>query len=235
MKKLFPVFFVLAICCSLIVSCSKEPTDPIDRSFSNAGFTKIDAGDQHRITITRGTSFSIVARGEERDINDLLVQNSGDLLKIEYNRYKPNRKRVNLTITMPSLEGVMLAGQSQATISGFSETVPVTLNVSGQAACWINVNAPKFFAQASGQSKIEFLGGSSTGLETNASGQSEILAYGLMPVVTATAIATGQSTIKLKVGNSLNADASGQSRIYYQGNPPIKNIIQTGSARIIQE
>ncbi|MBP6214761.1 MAG: DUF2807 domain-containing protein [Chitinophagaceae bacterium] len=235
MKKFFPVFFVFAICFSLIVSCSKEPTDPIDRSFSNAGFTKIDAGDQHRITITRGTSFSIVARGEERDINDLLVQNSGDLLKIEYNRYKPNRKRVNLTITMPSLEGVMLAGQSQATISGFSETVPVTLNVSGQAACWINVNAPKFFAQASGQSKIEFLGGSSTGLESNASGQSEILAYGLMPVITATAIATGQSTIKLKVGNSLNADASGQSRIYYQGNPPIKNIIQTGSARIIQE
>ena len=235
MKKLFPVFFVFAICCTLIVSCSKEPIDPIVRSFSNAGFTKIDAGDQHRFSITSGTSFSIVARGEERDINDLLVQNAGDLLKIEYNRYKPNRKRVTFTITMPSLEGVMLAGQSQATISGFSETIPVTLNMSGQAACWIHINAPKFFAQASGQSKIEFLGGSSTGLETNASGQSEILAYGLMPVVTATAIATGQSTIKLKVGNSLNADASGQSRIYYQGNPPIKNIIQTGSARIIQE
>ena len=45
MKKFFPVFFVFAICFSLIVSCSKEPTDPIDRSFSNAGFTKIDAGD----------------------------------------------------------------------------------------------------------------------------------------------------------------------------------------------
>ena len=235
MKVISKVFFGLVAGLFLFTACSKEPSNPIERSYSNIDFKKIDAGDQHRLTITKGTGFSIIARGEERDVNDLVIRVIDSSLKIEYNRYKSNRKRVYFTITLPSLEGLVLSGQSEATVSGFSETDLVNLVVSGQSACWINMNAPKFKLLASGQSKIEFQGGVATGFEGEASGQSEILAYGLSPVVFAEVTATGQSTIKVRVGNSLKANASGQSRIYYRGDPLITQIVSTGNSRVIKE
>ena len=235
MKALTKTFFGIIAAMLLFTACSKEPSNPIERSYSNIDFNKIDAGDQHRLTITKGTGFSIIARGEERDVNDLVIRVIDSSLKIEYNRYKSNRKRVYFTITLPSLEGLVLSGQSEATVSGFSETDLVNLVVSGQSACWINMNAPKFKLLASGQSKIEFQGGVATGFEGEASGQSEILAYGLSPVVFAEVTATGQSTIKVRVGNSFKANASGQSRIYYRGDPLITQIVSTGDSRIIKE
>jgi hypothetical protein len=235
MKALSRTFLGIMAGLFLFTACSKEPSNPIERSYSNIDFKKIEAGDQHQLTITKGTAFSIIARGEERDINDLVIRVIDSSLKIEYNRYKSNRKRVYFTIALPSLKGFVLSGQSQATVSGFSETDLVNLVVSGQSACWINMNAPKFKLLASGQSKIEFQGGTATGFEAEASGQSEILAYGLSTVVFAEATATGQSTIKVKVGNSFKANASGQSRIYYQGDPLITQIVSTGDSRIIKE
>lgn len=216
-------------------ACSKEPHNPVDRDFTNSGFKKIDAGDISRLTISPGTVFSIHARGEKRDIDDLVLQNTGDTLRIRFNQYKPNRKIVYFTITQPSFEGINLSGQSEAIVGGFSETNPVRLTVSGQSACWINIEAPIFLTEASGQSKIEFQGGHATGLEADASGQSSIFAYGLMPVVMARVTATGQSIIKVKVGNNLRATASGQSRIYYQGTPLLSTISETGQAKVIQE
>lgn len=235
MKALTKTFFGIIAAMLLFTACSKEPSNPIERSYSNIDFNKIDAGDQHRLTITKGTGFSIIARGEERDINDLVIRVIDSSLKIEYSRYKSNRKRVYFTITLPSLEGLVLSGQSEGTVSGFSETDLVNLAVSGQSACWVNMSAPKFNLLASGQSKIEFQGGTATGFEAEASGQSQILAYGLSTVVFAEVIATGQSTIKVKVGNSFKANASGQSSIYYRGDPLITQIVSSGDSRIIKE
>lgn len=235
MKKAVTGIILLVSCIVILLSCSKEPENAIERNYQHVNFNKIEAGNQHRFAITKGTSYAIHARGEERDINDLVLSVTDSSLKIGYDHYRSNRKRVYFTITLPSIEGLVLAGQSEATLSGFAETDLVNFNISGQSACWVNMSAPKFLLQASGQSKIEFQGGTATGFEADASGQSEILAYGLSTVVSADVTATGQSTIKIKVGNIFTANASGQSRIYYQGDPLIKNIIQTGDSRVIQE
>lgn len=235
MKKTITGIILLVSFTVILPSCSKEPENAIERNYNYADFNKIEAGNQHRFTITKGTSYSILARGEERDINDLVLSITDSSLKIEYDHYRPNRKRVYFTITLPSIEGLVLSGQSEATLAGFAETDMVSFNISGQSACRVNMSAPKFLLQASGQAKIEFQGGTATGFEADASGQSEILGYGLSTVVAADVTATGQSAIKVKVGNIFTANASGQSRIYYQGNPLIKNIIQTGDSRVIQE
>lgn len=216
-------------------SCSKEPNNPITRDFPETGFNKIDAGNQHRLTITKGQIFSILATGEERDINELILQKNGTELKVLYSKYRSNRKYVYLNIILPSLRGLKLSGQAEAAISGFSESGDAGFNITGQSTCKVNMTSPAFDLIASGQSKIEFLGGSSSVLLSDASGQSEILTYNLNTVDTAIAVATGQSKIKLKVNNSLTAEASGQSRIYYRGSPTQKSITQTGQAKVIQD
>ncbi|HEX4877344.1 MAG TPA: DUF2807 domain-containing protein [Chitinophagaceae bacterium] len=235
MKIIVKCFSLLYLSAILFCSCTKEPDNPVTKNFIVSDYKKVETGDQHRITITRGSGFSVVAKGEQRDINELIVRVNNGILKFEYNQYRANRKRVYLTITLPSLEGINLSGQSEATVSGFAETNLVQLNVSGQSACWVNMNAPKFLLEASGQSKIEFQGGTSTGFQGYASGQSEILAYGLSTVVSADVTAEGQSVIKVKVGNIFKANASGQSRIYYQGDPLISQITATGDAKVVKQ
>lgn len=219
----------------LISSCSKEPRNPVTRNISESGFQKIEAGNQFHFTITKGNSFSILATGEERDLNDLVFINDGTELSIRYGNYRNNRKIVYFTVSMPSLTGLNISGQSQTTISGFAETNVTKLQVSGQSSCNVSMSSPEFILLASGQSKINFQNGNTSVLGADASDQSEILTYNLISVDTAHAIATGQSTIKLNVNNSFTADASGQSRIYYKGAPVIKNITQTGQAKVIKE
>ncbi|HMU44813.1 MAG TPA: head GIN domain-containing protein [Chitinophagaceae bacterium] len=219
----------------LISSCSKEPRNPVTRSISESGFQKIEAGNQFHFTIAKGNSFLITATGEERDLNDLVFVNDGTELSISYSDHRNNRRIVYFTVSMPSLTGLNISGQSEATVSGFTETEIAKLQVSGQSSCNVSMSSPKFILLASGQSKINFQSGNTSVLEADASGQSEIMTYGLISVDTATVVAAGQSTIKLNVNNSFTADASGQSRIYYKGTPSTKNITQTGQAKVIKE
>jgi hypothetical protein len=235
MKHLFRLVPLLTLFSVFLVSCSKDPSNPIDRTYSNNDFNVVEAGEQFRFTFTPGPAFSIRASGEERDISDLVLANVSNKLLVEYRNFKLNRKIVRFVITMPSLEGVILSGQAQAQINGFVETAPVSFYASGQSAVWANINAPRFILDATGQSKIEFQGGAATSLQIDASGQSTVNTYSMQPVVSAAAVATGQSTIKIKVGNQLFANATGQSRIFYQGDPPVKNISETGQARVIKE
>lgn len=225
----------IAIIGILFFSCSKEPRSSVSRNIVESGFQKIEAGNQFYFTMTKGNSFLITATGKERDLNDLVFVNDGTELSIRYNDHRNNRKIIYFTVSMPSLTGLNISGQSEATISGFTETGVTKLQVSGQSSCNVSMSSPKFILLASGQSKINFQYGNTSVLEVDAGSQSEIMTYGLIAVDTATAIAAGQSIIKLNVNSSFTADASGQSRVHYKGTPSIKNITQTGQAKVIKE
>jgi hypothetical protein len=233
MKKIYAAVLLSAVI-FFTASCSKEPVNPIEKNFPNTGFTKLKAGYQFIITIAKGTAFSIKANGDETDINDLVMNENGDKLSITYSRCKSNRKRMRLNITMPSFLAGEFSSQSHTDITGFTESKPIVLFLSGQSEAGINCSAPGYAVNVSGQSKIELQGGSGDTINGEASEQSSIVSYGFS-VVSASVKATGQSTIKIKVTTSLTADASGQSSIYYQGNPPQKNITQSGGSKVIQE
>jgi hypothetical protein len=234
MKRIFMAGLMLALLAPvLLISCKKECNDAVERDFTFSGFTKIDAGNMFHFNITRGSSFAIRAKGCDDDLNDLVMKVENGTLKMEYSRYEVDRKRVNFNVTMPVFEGAVFSGQSKAWITGFNPVVPVNLNVSGQAFASFNGTGSDFFLRTSGQSKIEMTG-TATNIDADASGQSEIYAYP-MSATNARADATGQSTIKVKVSASLTAAASGQSKIYYQGNPPVKNITSTGQSKVIAE
>lgn len=219
---------------SLGSSCSKEPQDPIEKVWNITDFTGIEAGHQLRFTIQAGATYSIRASGEPRDINELVVQKNGSRLVWDYSIYRSNRKRVYVTITLPSLLYLELGGQATATVDNFTEMVPVQIRMGGQTRCWWVSSAPKYSALVEGQSEIQFQGGTTQELSLTATGQSVIHAYSLpAPVVMASA--SGQSAIRTRVTQQLTADASGQSRIYYKGNPPVRNIVSSGQSSVIAE
>ena len=65
MKKAVTGIILLVSCIVILLSCSKEPENAIERNYQHVNFNKIEAGNQHRFAITKGTSYAIHARGEE--------------------------------------------------------------------------------------------------------------------------------------------------------------------------
>ena len=192
------------------------------------------AGDDHEIIIIKGAVFSVRAKGEASDLNDLRMQVNDGTLKIDYPYYENYRKRAHIIITMPELSGVEFSGAAFGNISGFLQSVSLTVNLSGSADFNITTNTALVDADVSGTSTLT-INGSAASVVTNISGQAQYNGYGLTATDNVFVKVTGQSSVYVNVKKVFTADASGQSTIYYKGNPVTKNIVQTNMAEVISE
>lgn len=221
-----------------LFSCSKEKREcpgSAEKDFSLTGFTKINLGDANTVTITKGDNFSIKAKGCSNDLADLdLSIEPGQFLDIKFKSWRKERYRVDFVITLPTLVGVNLSGASKATVSGFQgqNTVIRTL-LSGASECTLNGAGINVQIDISGASKLT-ASGATESLYGSISGASTLEAYG----VNATEVditASGNSKAYVRPLERFFAEASGNSRIYYKGNPAAKHFETSGNGKIVQE
>jgi hypothetical protein len=222
---------IVAFVC--FISCTKEATNPVTRQFDLMNFNKIEAGDDHEIIITQGAAFSVQARGNSTDLDEIRILVNDGTLKIGYPYYNSNRKRLHIIITMPVLTAAEFAGAAYGKISGFQQPVNFRLYLSGNSKFEVNTTAPLMDADVSGTAKL-VLHGTAGSLVINVSGQAELQGYD-MGVQNVFAKTSGQANAYINTGNVFTADASGQSRIFYKGQPATKNITETGMARVIRQ
>ena len=219
------------------VSCEKEKRECLsstEKVFSNTGFSRIAAGETFTVTIKQGAAYSIKATGCSNELNDLVLNDENGMLTIRYNQYKSNRYRVDFEITMPALSIIALDGAASGTVSGFSQqSINMKANLSGAAKCTINDLPALLSTELSGTSALTVLG-SATDLIAHLSGDSKLNAYGAtfsdVDVYT-----SGTAKAQVQVTRTLFAQASGDSRIYYKGNPGSVNAEQSGTAKVIHE
>ena len=95
MKNLILIFSIAL----LFASCEKEKQEcpgATEKTFAITGFTKVNAGDAHHVTISKGSEFSIKANGCASDLNDLeLTLQSNHILNIKYKNSRNDRYRVD--------------------------------------------------------------------------------------------------------------------------------------------
>lgn len=217
MKKLSSIVFILALATGLAFSAGCRLG-----SFSNfggvqgsgtsktetrnvSGFTKIDAGGAVSLEISMQKDFSVEVQADDNLLANIKTEVSGDTLKIySEDRISPKTK-INIRISMPSLEGLDVSGASNATVA--------------------SVNADSLELKASGASKIK-IDGTAKELNADASGASTIDAEGLR-TEDADVEASGASKAIVSATDELKADASGASKISYTGEP--KNLKQDSS------
>lgn len=231
----------LLFCATLAVlafSCSKEKREcpgSIEKVFNQTGFTKVKLGDANTVSITKADDFSIKAKGCADDLADLVITiEPGHILDIRFRNYKNNRNRVDFTITLPVLNGVILSGASEGAVSGFEDQNQVMRAVlSGASTGVVNGTGIDLSVDISGASKLTATGTTET-LYGNISGASKLEAFG----VTATEVdiaASGNSIARVTAVDKIFADASGASTIYYKGNPAVKSLVTSGAGRIVKE
>jgi hypothetical protein len=206
----------------------------VTREEAITGFDKVDASHAFTVDISRGDTFSVVVRVDDSLLEYLEVVKQGSTLKIGlkpgYNYHVTNVRTTEAEITMPELTGLDLSGASDGTITGFTSTKALAVDLSGASSLEGDIEAGDSLVDLSGGSDLT-LSGSGQDLTVDASGASEVdLAD--FPIADANVDASGASTVTVNASGTLNVDASSASHVYYLGNPTLGTIDTSSGASV---
>lgn len=223
--------FVFMLSCSLFSATGSG--NVVTREGNFTGFDSLDVSHAFNVEITQGETFDVLIRVDDSFIDDLEVFQEGTTLKIGL---KPNRDYTTFNgaleaeVTMPELVGLNLSGSSDATVEGFESTEPFYVRLSGNSSLRGEFEAGDSRFDASGNSSVDLSGGAGY-VTANASGDSDI-DLASFPAINGTVDASGASTVTVNVIEGLDATASGNSQIYYLGDPNLGVVSESGGSEI---
>jgi hypothetical protein len=183
----------------------------ISREFDYTDFSVVDAGYGFNVKIVQDEDYSIVVSFDDNVLEYLEVSVSGDTLTVGLEPGSYRLLSLDVVISMPSLDGLMLSGGSNGDVSGFSSLQGISLGLSGGSEVIIVGSASDLVVDASGGSRVylsEFICGDA---EINFSGGSNGSIY---------------------VTGTLDANLSGGSQLTYYGNPELEDISTSGGSTI---
>lgn len=206
------------------------------KDYDFSGFTKVDIGSAFESAITRGDGYKTSVTIDDNLVDYLDVRQDGDTLRIGLKpRLSLGFRNVTLKaqITMPDVQGLNLSGATRTNITGFSNTKPVTVDVSGASQLRGDITAGQMQMQASGASTVEITG--STGpLAVEASGASTVRLDNFKSTDT-TVKASGASNVTVNASGKVTGNASGASSVSYVGNPASVQVDTSGASSVKQK
>lgn len=198
-------------------------------------FDKLDMSSAFQIEVTQGSTFSVSVDAERsEDLDDLSVIIRNGTLIAKYRdgkggwKWNNNRKKVYLTIVMPTLKLVDFSGATKSKISGFNDLEELILKFSGAANSEINVKADKVKLDCSGASSIK-MNGNASKMNFDVSGASNVNCYNF-PARDVDADISGASSVKVNASKTLSVEASGASSLRYRGQPSVKSDVSGASS-----
>jgi hypothetical protein len=236
MKKveIFSLMTVLS-CAILLTSCFTEDPgslQPQQQQYSIEDFDRVDIGDALHVDVTQGEVFSVAAKGDKRNLDDLSVRKDGTKLLIDFDDDHNRKHDTYITIVMPTLRAVKFSGASDSHVTGFSGGTLLDFSLSGASSSQVDMDADAMNINVSGASNLKF-SGKADELDGEISGASEFSAYNL-EVVNAHVYVSGASVAKVNVTESLHASAKGASTITYRGAPTVTTNT-SGSSSVNQD
>ncbi|MCB0499729.1 MAG: DUF2807 domain-containing protein [Cyclobacteriaceae bacterium] len=232
MRFFKPLASILALIVGLGSCTLREDPGPIqyqEQPFVIADFDRLDIGDAMFVTVTRGNLFSVLARGDRRNLDDLEVYKAGNTLVAKFGKDRNRKHTTYITITLPSLVAADFYGATTAYVSGFVED-QFLLNLSGASFGQVDMEAQVCRANLSGASNLT-MAGASNSFTVDLSGASLLKAYN-MEVEDLNVKASGASHAYVKAGKTLVAEASGASSILYRGGAVVTSSTSGGSSVI---
>ncbi|MCU0443527.1 MAG: DUF2807 domain-containing protein [Microscillaceae bacterium] len=198
--------------------------------FSGFDYLKIAAG--AKVHIRQGSSYSIMVRGDRRNLDDLGVRVQGSTLVFDYVNYRKRKYANEYTITMPTLKGFEFSGATHSEIIGFNNLSALEIRLSGASTSNFEGEAQQITAHLSGASRLSLIGKTKF-LTVEASGGAEVQAYALASARAQVKV-SGGSEARISVSQNLSAEATGGSQVRYRGNPTVSS--QTsGGGSVIRE
>lgn len=233
LKTFSALLFAVAIV--VLSSCEVEDPGPLQRKekeFTIIDFDRLEMGSALHVEVEQGSTFSIRAKGDRRNIDDLDIYKEGSTLIIEFDESDDRHHDTYITITMPILVSANFSGASVTTVKGFESDETLDFYVSGASIAQLDAGYRKINLVVSGASDV-MLHGLGDELSVEITGASILSAFDY-PVREAVITASGASTGKVTATDALDAVAGGASSIFYRGNPVVTSEV-SGSSTVSQD
>ncbi|MEO9869300.1 PspC domain-containing protein [Ekhidna sp.] len=176
--------------------------------------------------IIQGDNYSVRLEGDQNDLDDVYLSQSGDELEIRYGKNvswwknRRGRDKIRIYIEMPELEYLHVTGASEGEVRGFSGS-NIAFDITGASDVWADIEVESIEIDLTGASELTLIGRGDD-LEADLVGASELDAFNFT-VEDANVRAVGASTAKVYVTNELDANASGASKVRYRGDARVSS------------
>ncbi|MDJ0365803.1 DUF2807 domain-containing protein [Hymenobacter sp. H14-R3] len=176
------------------------------------------------VTVAEGSPQRIVAAGSPRQLNHLTARTRGGILRLHspadkagwWQPWQP-AERLQLTITLPKLTRLHLAGTSSlAGLTPFTAPTPA-VELAGVGSLTLRVANTRTSVAISGAGTVT-MGGTTTTQQVSIRGVGTYHGFGLLSKVT-TASLRGTGTEEVTATQALAATAAGIGTIRYRGRP----------------
>lgn len=221
----------MAFASAVLSSCFVDDPGPLqemERGYSVVDFDRLEMGDAFHIQVEQGDFFEVTAKGDRRNIEDLVVSKEGSTLVIRYRHLRQRRHDTRIIITMPELYAINFSGASDARVYGFGAAGHFDVYLSGASVCQLDVASAHVKAVLSGASYLN-LHGDGEVLEADLSGASALKAFGF-PVSRADVLVSGASDGDVTVRDHLEVVATGGSHLAYRGQPTVVSEVSGSSS-----
>lgn len=234
MKIITVVLLAMVIIASgITVGCEElvGSGDLQTKEYTFSDFTKVDIGSAYKFEISRSDSYSIVITADDNVMEHVRVTKSGDTLKIDLSTIGPLiSATLEAIVTMPRLRGLEVSGASRGTISGFSSSEDLDIEVSGASRVEGDITAGNTNFDVSGASTLE-LEGKVGDMNAEVSGASHLNLEDYL-VNNADVALSGASKGTVNVSGILDANLSGASNLRYIGTPSMGDIDISGASSL---
>ena len=239
-RSTISVLAIAAFAAGTLVGCSINGSGPwlnrgdlsgetTTQERSLEGFTGISLSGNATLTVTQGDSFSVAVTTDSGLQDHIGTAVRGSTLEIAQNYSIAGRSPdVAVTVTLPLLDSVDLAGSSSTTIEGMSGE---SLRVSSSGASDIRIDAAvnTLAVDVSGAGDIE-LTGTARSADITISGTGTVTGTALK-ATTANVSVSGWGDVTLSVEKTLDVDLSGAGDITYYGDPEVRSDV-SGLGRV---
>ncbi len=201
----------------------------VDESFS-----KIKISGPLKVYLNQANEESIaISASEEKFKNAIktVVKNNVLHVYLEMNN-KLWRNNINpkVYVAFKQLTNLEISGAASVMNVGSIKGNELSVDISGACKLAANIDVQELHFEISGASKA-IISGNTNKLLLDCSGASDFSSFDLL-AKKAQIDVSGASDVDINVSQSIQANASGASRLYYKGNPTETELKDSGSSKI---
>jgi hypothetical protein len=227
---------------SRLVATEKRPL--------GASIGTVDLSGPINLTLRQGPAASLEVRGEQRLLANVDTTVEGGTLHIgPRGILLRHRQPIEVTLVLPALEHVNIAGSGESTVSGFSGE-RIELNVDGSAGLRFNGRYREIDAGLRGSGEVELTGGNSERVVAEVQGTGSMTLVGASHELHAEITGSGEldarhlraedahlshhgsGTSAVYASKHVNVELTGSGDVTVYGNPNNRAVSRNGSGSV---
>lgn len=236
MKKFLLSLLVLVIASGALVA-QKIIKDPNAEKRNVSGYHGISVSSDIDLYLSQGEESVAVSASDTKYRDRIKTEVKDGILKIWY-EYNSNSNiniqwgnhKMKAYVSFKDIDKLTCSGGSDIAVDGSIKVNALTLHLSGGTDFEGKVEADELKVKASGGCDVA-ISGVAKKLDIYASGGSNFKGYELAADV-CNLVANGGSDVQITINKELNANARGDSNVFYKGNGMIRDLKTSGSSSI---